>query len=408
MPRLCGEHVLGVRPRRVAVGEVVRPHESPHIAKIRHLERHPVILERGVHVLAEVLARLLRERPRGEPVAVPLPGVVHPVHEVRDPARVGLHAHELELRVPLEDAPQDEHADDVLAAPDDREEAVETGAPRLEAVSLARQDVEGQRQAEVDGRLVERRVDGIVVVCDGRIARHHHAAEPERLHLAQVLDALLHRPHRGLPDADEAVGVRSAVLRDPAVIGVEACVLVVEIRVIAEHHPDGRIEDLGADPVHVLLAEPRLGIEAARVHVLHPGAEHPELLGGLAGGGDEPHRDGLVHSVDDEEVAALGIAHDVGRPVAEAPVDAVDIRARRLGDVRIRGDDRLGHARTLHVAPGSAARTSTVPRRAEPRQGGAGPTGHPRGRDRREGRLSAPSRNGDGAGLAGSVSTSLS
>ena len=273
--------------------------------------------------------------------------------------------------MPLEDAAQDEHADDVLAAADDREEAVETGAPRLEAVPRARQDVKGQRQAEVDGRLVERRVDGIVVVRDGGIARHHHAAEPQPLHLAQVLDALLHRPHRGLPDADEPVGVRRAVLRDPAVVGVEARVLVVEVRVIAEHHPDGRIEDLRADPVHVLLAEPRLGIEAARVHVLHPGAEHPELLGGLARGGDEPHRDGLVHAVDDEEVAALGVAHDVGRPVAKAPVDAVDVRARRLGDVRIRRDDRLGHDRILQCGAWVGGRNSTLPRRAEPRQAGA-------------------------------------
>ncbi len=59
----------------------------------------------------------------GQPVAVPLVGVVHAVHEVRHPAGVGLDAHELELRMALEHAAEDEDADDVLAAADDRHEA---------------------------------------------------------------------------------------------------------------------------------------------------------------------------------------------------------------------------------------------------------------------------------------------
>ena len=67
---------------------------------------------------------------------MPLLGVVHAVHEVRHPARVGLDAHELELRVALEDATEDEEADDVLAAADDREERVELGPAGLEAVLL--------------------------------------------------------------------------------------------------------------------------------------------------------------------------------------------------------------------------------------------------------------------------------
>src|SRR5262249_31390849 len=66
-----------------------------------------------------------------------------------------------------------------------------------------------------------------------------------------------------------------------------------------------------------------------------------------------------------EEVAALGVAHEVGRPVAEAPVDPVDVGARRLGDVRIRGDDRLGHGSSRSPLTFGAP---TVPRRPEPRQ----------------------------------------
>src|SRR5262245_38574476 len=54
---LLGQHGLRVRPRRVAVRKVVRPHEPADVAEILHLEGYPVVLERRVDVLAEVLAR---------------------------------------------------------------------------------------------------------------------------------------------------------------------------------------------------------------------------------------------------------------------------------------------------------------------------------------------------------------
>src|SRR5439155_13794850 len=102
---------------------------------------------------------------------------------------------------------------------------------------------------------------------------------------------------------------------------------------------DRGIEDLGADTVAVLVAQPRVGIPAAAVHVLEADIVHRQLLGLLAGGGDEPHGDGLVEAVDHEHVAALGVAHEPRRAVLEAPVDAVDVGARRLGDVGVGGDD---------------------------------------------------------------------
>src|SRR4051795_355133 len=80
--RLLGDHVLAPRPRRVAVGEVVGPHEPAPVHGVGEAERGPVVLERRVDVLGEVLARQLAQLLTGvQPVAVTLVGMIHPVHE---------------------------------------------------------------------------------------------------------------------------------------------------------------------------------------------------------------------------------------------------------------------------------------------------------------------------------------
>ena len=85
--------------------------------------------------------------------------------------------------MPLEHATQNEGAQDVLAPADDGEEPVELGTARepAQGVVPAGEDVEGQRQTQVDRRLVEGGVHGIVIVRHRRIAGQHDAAQPERL-----------------------------------------------------------------------------------------------------------------------------------------------------------------------------------------------------------------------------------
>src|SRR5690242_6212704 len=100
------------------------------------------------------------------------------------------------------------------------------------------------------------------------MARHHHAPEARRLDRLEVANALLRRPHGGLSDAEEAVRMRAAVLRDPAVVRVAAGLLVVEVAVVADRHPDRRVENLGVDAVPFLIGEPRLGIPAAAMELL--------------------------------------------------------------------------------------------------------------------------------------------
>src|SRR5258705_7608588 len=105
---LLAQHVLRPRPRRVAVREVVPPHEALGVLEVDGLERRPVVLEREVDVLAERLRRQAREL-RGAHVLVALVVVVHAVHPVGHPAGIRLDAHDAKLRMALEDAAVDEH-----------------------------------------------------------------------------------------------------------------------------------------------------------------------------------------------------------------------------------------------------------------------------------------------------------
>jgi hypothetical protein len=112
---------------------------------------------------------------------------------------------------------------------------------------------------------------------------------------------------------------------------------------VAQHHADRRVQDLGRHAVAILIGQPRVRIPAATVELIEPGAEHGELLRTLAGGGHEPHRNRLREPLDDEEIAALRIVHHVRRAIAESRLDPIEVRVRRLGDVRVGGDDRLRH-----------------------------------------------------------------
>src|ERR1700687_2224973 len=108
---------------------------------------------------------------------------------------------------------------------------------KLLSLGPAGQDVKAERQAEVDRGHPEWIVDRAVVVLDLRIAGHHHALQAQILDAPEILDALFDRSHRGLPRADEAIGMRRAVAGDPLVVSVEAGFFVIVVLVIAEQHP---------------------------------------------------------------------------------------------------------------------------------------------------------------------------
>ena len=132
--------------------EIVRPHQAANIAHILHPEGNPVVLERHIDVVVEIVARHPLERRRLHPVAMTLVGMVHAIHVVRNPARIGLDADNLEVGEAIEDTAEYESAHHVLAATNDREEAVDTRTPDLprKTVRFAGQDVERERHVALD------------------------------------------------------------------------------------------------------------------------------------------------------------------------------------------------------------------------------------------------------------------
>jgi hypothetical protein len=287
----------------------------------------------------EVLARHLVQVAVRQPVAVALVGVIHPVEVVRHPPGVGLSAHHLQLGVTLEHRPEDERAHHVLAAAHDREETVDARAADL--AGRAGEDVEREREAEAGRRLVELVVDERVVVLDTGNARHHHAMQAGVGDGVQVAHAILGRAHRGLADAEEPVGERRAVLRDPAVVRLHAGVLVVEVLVVAEHHAHGGVEDLADDAIAVLVCGSLRRVPPAAVQLVEGDAHHRDLLGRLPRGGHEAHGHGLALEAGDHEDVTGGVVPvHVGRSIAEGRIDAVDVGVGRLGDVRVGRDAR--------------------------------------------------------------------
>ena len=126
-------------------------------------------------------------------------------------------------------------------------------------VSLrAREDVERRRQPELDDRVPELVVHRVVVVgvCGG-MPGSITPRRPEALIASRSRDPVLGRAQRGLAHADEPVRRGRAELGDPLVVRVEARVLVVDVGVVAQHHADRRVDDLGGDAVGVLVGEAR-------------------------------------------------------------------------------------------------------------------------------------------------------
>src|SRR6185369_1780047 len=114
-------------------------------------------------------------------------------------------ADDLEARVALEYAAEHQHCHDVLTATHDRKKGGEATAAR--SLIARGQNVKRDRQLEVDGRAPEVVVDGRIIVLDGGMAGHHHAAQthfPDRL---EIPDPLARRAHRRLADSEQPLAI---------------------------------------------------------------------------------------------------------------------------------------------------------------------------------------------------------
>src|SRR5690606_22802525 len=117
--------------------------------------------------------------------------------------------------------------------------------------------------------------------------------------------------------------------------GVHARLLVSEVLVVADQHPDRGIEDLAADAVTGLVGSTGLRVPARAVQLVERLAERLQLVRRDAGRGQRADGDRLVHAGDDVQVALGVVVHDVGRVVPEGGGDEAGVAVWRLGDVRV-------------------------------------------------------------------------
>ena len=150
--------------------------------------------------------------------------------------------------------------------------------------SAAREDVERRREPEVDDRVPELVVHRVVVV---GVAGGSPGSITPRSPSALIASRSA-MPSSGVriavcPMPISRSGAVRAELGDPLVVRVEARVLVVDVGVVAQHHADRRVDDLGGDAVEVLVGEARHRIPAAAPQVLEALAGVEADLFGRAG-----------------------------------------------------------------------------------------------------------------------------
>ncbi len=269
----------------------------------RTAERGPVVLEGEPDVVEEVLRGESRELRGLVPEAVPVVDVVHPVRVVRRPAGVGLDAHHLQVRVPVEDPREHKQSDDVLAGAHHVEQGVDLRSA-VPAVGRVGQDVEAERQLHLHRRGPQPVVGRVVVVGLAGHAGHHHGLEPLRLDGRQLVHTVGGVLDRRLAGAVQPGRRERAVLDEPTVVRLHAGAAVVEVGVAAQRHAHGGEQHLGNHAVAVLVGQAIRRVPAGAVPVREVAAAEGHLAGLLTGGGDEAH--GHRHGVqagDDVEVA---------------------------------------------------------------------------------------------------------
>ena len=250
-----------------------------------------------------------------------LPGVVEPEAEMREPARVVLDHHDSQIGMSLEDAAEHHHHDDVLVASHRHDLLDQLGPADRHAIAvLAGQDVEADREAELDGSLPDRRIARVVVVLEGRVATEHHALESLAGDLPELAHAFFGRGQGDHGDADEARGIGGAELREPAVVGFEAGLAIAYVLVEAEDHAGARVDHFAGHVLFVLDREARLRV-VGRWMDRAPGLGFTPILEAEARAGQHAGGDREVHARHDHDRALFGIFLRLGPKSPELRVD---------------------------------------------------------------------------------------
>ena len=262
---------------------VVRPHQLLGLQQpcFGHTEGRPIILERDLDMILDVLAGATLKCGALQPVAVTVIRMIHPVAVMRHPPGIGLDTHDLQIRNPIEHATKNEGANQILVSSNDRHERVELRAPRF--VVLAGQDMETQNQAEIDRSRVEvipRRIVIVRAAVVGRTRRagQHHTPQASGRDGFEVADGFGNCAGCGLPASVQTVRGHGAVLGDPPVVGVEHCLLEIDVGMVAQQHANRRVDHLAINAVGLLGLNPCGRVPTSAVKSLEWHTLHRQLI----------------------------------------------------------------------------------------------------------------------------------
>ena len=115
------------------------------------------------------------------------------------------------------------------------------------------------------GGVIEERRDRVVIGVLNRPEKLNAFDVAQYDAMSDLLDRALGRVDREGRHPEQPLRGVGTVVRQPAVVSVEAGFLVIEVRVVAEHHAHARIDDLTVYAVTRLVLEPGIGIPTAAV-----------------------------------------------------------------------------------------------------------------------------------------------
>ena len=155
---------------------------------------------------------------------------------------------------------------------------------------------------------------------------------------------MLNRLHRQHCDAEQPIGVRLAVIGEPAVVGAAQC--SGEIRIVdrAGEEPHARIEEGGVDAVEVHVGDALMRVEPAgpAFLVFHRLGGHDTLA--RADPADPAHAllapEHLL--LDQQHLLAVAVDHQLRRTVAVGRIEIVLPQGERLQNVAVGVDDVVG------------------------------------------------------------------
>src|SRR2546425_1096254 len=269
-PEALAEHLRRAREEAVLVRIVGRPHDLVRTDIVgQHRDAAFDRLERDPAIALEQLARPRLRRGFVEAQVIEVP--VHPVEPRRDPAAARLEKRDAQSRMTVDDtapdhAQRDQHhlhrVRDHVAGRAVLLEAVDTDCRHRVGRSLVKADREVECLGHRPERLVHRVADHLLAVI--RVGAQEPAAHPEFFAgVAHLVDRQLDRLHRQHSDPEEALGIRLAVIGEPAVVGAAHRGGEAGILDGAREQAETRIEEGGVDAIGIHVHDARVRVEPA-------------------------------------------------------------------------------------------------------------------------------------------------